>query len=387
MPVVSVEAPVRAVTAGPQYYFFGYYDKCPWDATGRYLLALQTDFMHRPPTASDTATIGLIDLHDGDRWHPITTTNAWNWQQGTMLHWLPSAPDRQIIYNQRRGDQFIAIVHDLPTGATRELPRPIYALSRDGRQALSLNFARLAHTRPGYGYAGLADPWADQDHPADDGIYWMDLASGEQRLILSTDQVAHFQRDSSMNDTIHWLNHIQFNTDDTRFVFLHRWRRPDGRWWTRMFTANPDGSALTCLADHQFVSHFDWKNNHQILAFARYNPVGNRYFLYTDRTSTVELFSDTLPTVDGHCSFSPDGRWLLTDTYPDSEHMRTLLVYRLADDTRFDIARLYAPPELQGELRCDLHPRWSRDGRQVCIDSAHTGARQVYVVDLAGIVD
>ena len=36
------------------------------------------------------------------------------------------------------------------------------ALSADGRQAVSVNFARIAQTRPGYGYAGPADPWADE---------------------------------------------------------------------------------------------------------------------------------------------------------------------------------------------------------------------------------
>ena len=50
---------------------------------------------------------------------------------------------------------FVAVVRDALTGAVvRTLPRPIYALSRDGRQAVTLNFARLQHQRPGYGY-----PW------------------------------------------------------------------------------------------------------------------------------------------------------------------------------------------------------------------------------------
>ena len=28
----------KAVTKGPKHHFFGYYDKTPWDKTGRYLL-------------------------------------------------------------------------------------------------------------------------------------------------------------------------------------------------------------------------------------------------------------------------------------------------------------------------------------------------------------
>jgi len=98
----------RAVTTGPHHHFFGYYDKYPWDATGQYLLGLETTFIDRPPGPDDSAVIGLIDLKDASRWHPLCETRAWNWQQGTMLHWLPTAPDREIIYNDR-GSELLTV--------------------------------------------------------------------------------------------------------------------------------------------------------------------------------------------------------------------------------------------------------------------------------------
>jgi hypothetical protein len=87
---------------------------------------------------------------------------------------------------------------------------------------------------------------------------------------------------------------------------------------------------------------------------------------------------------DGHNSYSPDAarRWVVNDTYPDAEHRRTLYVYDTQMDTRRDLGRFYSPPELAQDYRVDLHPRWSRDGRQVCFDSAHEGSRQVYVIDV-----
>ena len=51
-----------------------------------------------------------------------------------------------------------------------------------------------------------------------------------------------------------------------------------------------------------------------------------------------------------------------------------------------DIGRFYVVPKITGEIRCDLHPRWSRDGRQICFDSVHEGTRQIYVMDVAPIV-
>ena len=37
-------------------------------------------------------------------------------------------------------------------------------------------------------------------------------------------------------------------------------------------------------------------------------------------------------------------------------------------------------------LHCDLHPRWSRDGRQVVFDSIHEGTRQIYMVDVRNLI-
>lgn len=375
----------RPVTTGPRHHFFGYYDKCPWDATGRYLLGLETTFMDRPPGADDRAVIGLIDIRDDRRWHPLTETRAWNWQQGTMLQWLPSAPDREIIYNDRQGDRFVSVIRDVHTGKTRTLPFPIYALSRDGRSAVGLNFARVHRTRPGYGYVGLPDPWEGDPHPPEDGIYWIDLTTGAYRLIISLDQIVGNRPDETMKEGESWFNHLQFNTDDTRFLFLHRWRKPDGGRWTRLFTANPDGSEVVCVSDHEMVSHFDWRSPTQILAWARRHGIGDRYFLFTDRADRVEILGEGVLTTDGHCSYSPDGEWILTDTYPDHERMRTLLLYHPEESRRIDIGRFFAPKELDGEIRCDLHPRWSRDGQHVCFDSVHEGERQMYVVDVGKV--
>ncbi|RKY02806.1 hypothetical protein DRP77_07325 [Candidatus Poribacteria bacterium] len=379
--------PARPVTRGPKHHFFGYYDKSPWNASGKYMLALEVDFADRPPGPDDRAVVGLIDLEDGCKWHPLAETRAWNWQQGSMLQWLPSDPERKIIFNDREGDRFVSVILDVHTGRRRTLPMPIYALSRDGRWAVTLNFARLHRTRPGYGYAGLPDPWEKEDAPEEDGIWWMDLETGEHKLIISLGQIARVKPDPTMDDAQHWFNHLLVNQDNTRFIFLHRWRRRDGKgWFTRMFTANPDGTGIYCVADHGMVSHFDWKNPRQILAWARQRDVGDRFFLFTDRTGERRIVGEGVLTVDGHCSYSPDGRWILTDTYPDREGMRWLILFREEDGLRVDIGRFYSPPELKGEIRCDLHPRWRRDGRAVCIDSAHEGERQMYVVEVGEIV-
>ena len=369
-----------------KHHFFGYYDKFPWDRAGRYLLTLETDFIDRPPTPEDAAVVGMVDLQDGNRWIPLDETHAWYWQQGTMLQWLETAPDRLIIYNARKDGRFISVVRDVLSGETRELPRPVYAVSRDGKRAVSVNFSRVHRHRPGYGYVGVPDPWEDDPAPAEDGIYLMDLDTGDSRLIVSLEQIVGIEHEPSMDGASHWFNHLQFNHDNSRFIFLHRWVGEKPPWKTRLYTAAPDGSDICLVNSHDMTSHFDWKSPTEILAWARRHDIGDRYFIFGDCSDDIEVLGEGILTTDGHCSYSPDGRWILTDTYPDrEEHKRTLILYRPEDSRRVDIGRFYAPPELPGEIRCDLHPRWSRDGTQVCFDSAHEGDRQVYVIDVSGI--
>ena len=89
---------------------------------------------------------------------------------------------------------------------------------------------------------------------------------------------------------------------------------------------------------------------------------------------------------DGHCSYSPDRKWVLNDTYPDKDQNRQLMLLKVSNGRRYDLNRFHSPPRLTGPFRCDLHPRWDRTGTQVCIDSAHEPTRQLYVLDVAEII-
>jgi len=382
----AVNLSVQRVTRGPQHHFFGYYDKSPWDHEGRYILALETTFMDRPPTADDAATIGVVDLREDCAFRPLTLTHAWNWQQGCMAQWLPKSR-RFIIYNDLQGGHFVSVIRSIEGGDAYTLPLPVYAVSHNGRRALTLNFARLARTRPGYGYNGVIDPRVTEKRPVKDGIYLLDLATGESDLIVSIAQMTEFHPRPDMENAVHWFNHILFSPDDRRFIFLHRWTSELGRpWKTRLLTADVDGGDLYLLTDDDMVSHFDWRDPQHILAWARKKDIGDRYFLFTDHSNDFQVIGEEVLTSDGHCSYSPDRRWILTDTYPDIEQKRRLLLYNPEEKRLVEIGRFYSQPELRGEIRCDLHPRWSHDGHHVCIDSTHEGSRQMYIIDVSSIV-
>ena len=375
------------ITREPLHHFFGYYDKCPWSGSEKYMLVLEVDFMDRPPSPNDIVKIGLIDLRDY-RLNIIGTSKAWNWQQGCMAQWLPPKLDERIVYNDRLGNRFVSIILDIEKNERRILPLPIYCVSHDGRYGLSLNFARLDHTRPGYGYKGVPDPYRNVPAPKEDGIFLMDLDSGEYELIISLAEIASYRHTSSMDNAIHWFNHLLFNPSDSRFVFLHRWSRSRGgeHWYTRMFTSDRDGSEIYCVTDHEYVSHFDWRDSDHILAWARRYGLGDHYYLFKDREDEVEIVGKGVLTENGHCSYSPDRKWILTDTYPDERGFQKIILYNVEKNFRIDLGEFYSLPNLRGEIRCDLHPRWSRDGRKICFDSTHEGSRQMYVINIEKIL-
>ncbi|NLX21494.1 MAG: hypothetical protein GXY55_07455 [Phycisphaerae bacterium] len=378
--------PALAVSRGPESHFFGYYDKCPWDKTGRYLLGMRVGFFDRDPQPGERLVLGTIDLRDGSRFKPFDETAAWSWQQGTMLQWVGSAADREVIYNSLEGDRYVSIIRDVHSGASRKLPRPIYAVSQDGTQAVTLDYERVNRLRPGYGYIALPEKGAEDPAPRDRGIYRMDLRSGESRLILDLRWASEHRRDERFEDAEHWFNHLQFNPSGTRFIFLHRWRKRGERpWHTRLYTAAPDGREPRLLSDVGMVSHFDWRDDGTILAWTRTEQHGPRFYLIDDVTGEHTVVGEGVLTHDGHCSYSPDRKWIINDTYPDRDGMQTLMLFRVADSERIVVGRFFQPEAIRGKpYRCDLHPRWNRDGTEICIDSTHEGSRQLYVIDVSG---
>jgi hypothetical protein len=376
-------ARARAVTSGPLYHWFGYYDMPCWDRSGRYLLSLGAPFEDRPPTADDKAYIGLTDMCSS-AYRVVAETRAFNWQQGAMLHWLPSDPERCIIYNDRIGDRFVSVILDVFSGVRHVLGRATSDVGQGGRWALSLNFARLAQTRPGYGYAGLPDPFGDALHPADDGIYAIEMASGRERLIVSLEQVLqHVGAPTEMAAAKMWFNHTLLNPSETRFVFLTRWR-PSGSaaWKTLMFSANLDGSQLKLVLDGGMVSHFDWRNDEELLVWTRIGEQGDRFYLVNEHSGAYQIVGAECLTSDGHCCYSHRGDCFVTDTYPrPPDYVRTLKLYVPAQEREIVVGRYPSSPPFVGEVRCDLHPRWSWDDRLICFDSVHEGHRQIYVID------
>lgn len=384
--------PYKQITFSPGYHWFAYYDKLECDPSNRYVLAMRTDFEGRSPTDKDDIEIGMIDLKDGCKWIRLGKSSSWGWQQGCQLQFIPKS-DSLVIWNDRIDGKFVSKICDIKTGKTRILPSNIYALSPDGTWALTLDFARVNDTRPGYGYKGEKDKYSGENAPKESGIWKVDLATGESKLIISLAQAAAIPNpyDPDFCQAKHWFNHILVSPDGKRFIFLHRWKYSDleksekysnvGGFGTRMFTADADGKNLRVIDPYNFTSHFIWEDEKHIVAWTKVPGKGFGFFRFEDAEGgKVEQVGKGVMDRNGHNTFIGSSEWILNDTYPDKMGFQTVYIYNTKTGMRRDLAKLKSPKAYSGEWRCDLHPRSTQDGKFIFIDSAHENGRQIYML-------
>lgn len=404
-------------------YFFGYYDKCPWNKTQEFVLAHRVKFLDHFPYPDDEAELGIINVAT-KQFQKFAATTAWNWQQGCQMQWIDYMGEECVIYNVRKGNEIHSIItNPFSKKEVREFDTSIYTVSSHKQVALTLNYARLYDTRKDYGISGLKDVFSDINAPEEDGIYLLDLNTGRTNKIISMHQLSQIGG-SELSMYKQRVNHIMFNPSGTRFCFLHRYNRTDGICQSRLFTANLDGTDVRLLFEGM-ISHYDWKNDNTILAWAgmrkligsgtnrKHNPMtllkrclkpiyyslgkprilmrkimGDSFYLITDssdmKNNHERIGGDTL-YCDGHCTYSPDKCWILTDGYTDSDNCLPLFLYKEETGDSYEIGRYQTPKYLDGELRVDLHPRFNQDGSLVLIDSAMSDKRGMYVVNVSRI--
>lgn len=386
--VKNLQVNLERLTDGNGHQFYGYYDNPAWSGNDRYHLYHKVDFWDRLQEETDSAELGMIDTVTGE-YIPLTETYAWNFQQGTMLQWNPVAPNDEIIFNTIQNGKYYGVVMNVHTKEQRLLEQPVVNVDPTGKYALSVNFSRMFDFRPGYGYAGIKDPFYEQPHPAEDGIYLTELATGKSDLVLSLQHLWDFTKEAFQGaDQKILINHITFNTEGTRFVALVR-NFPSGNGWkTALVTANYDGSDLFLLSDYSYASHYHWRDAETLVIHSRGaegSDAGNQLYELKDRTHEVKAIDPGFFLKDGHCSYSPDRTLMLYDSYPDEDSYRHLYLYDLINKRGVTLGTLYSYPEITGDFRCDLHPRWNRAGTAITLDSTHEGQRHMYRVDVRDV--
>jgi len=409
------------------HYFFGYYNLCPWSLDGKQLLAHRATFANRFPLGDEFVELGFLDAH-GSSFTSLGQTLAWNFQQGAKLQWLASsAGNERIIHNDFRSGTLCSVMRDSNGVELGMFERPFDAISPSGSEAVGFSIARINSCRREYGYPVLP---TSEAYPSDleDGIWRLNLNTGESQLLLSIDQVKSVKPSLLGQHAKHYLIHAVYNKSGSRILFLHRFERKDGITQTRLFTIGADGSDLRLLMDGM-VSHFDWYDDETIFAWAgkrsifsdrgsdglgirfkrsvmkclkpiyyamgkprflMVKVVGDSYHFISDvEGSEIRPYMKGLFLTDGHCTFNDSlngvSRWLLTDGYPNRRGQLPLYLCNMNDEQTHEIGLFGCPRMYDGEIRVDLHPRFNRDFSQVCADVVMNGFRSIVTMDVSSL--
>ena len=383
-----------AITSGPHDHFFAsYFGINSWSPDGRYVSVLETDINGRLPEADESATLCLVDLEDGNKLIPIAKTYCWNFQEAAMAHWLPWA-ENTLLYNDRRDGKFVAVILNWKTKEEKIIPYPVSAVSQDGLWAVSINYARLRLSRPDYGYAGDGqDARSDVSWPEDDGLWLVNLKTKEAKLIVSIASQKNVMTQMSDPKGLAYFCHTIISKDGKRIFWLARTvenlAAQGGHvstWDTTSLTCDIDGGNVRrCFPDGWKGSHFNWLDGETLAVTCMWNA-GKEWSHVVFKVGEEDKVRHIGPGIldwDGHCIFSPDGKFLSTDGYWDRNGMRTWVLVRLEDEAIMPLGAWWVPENYRETYsRCDLHPRFRPDGSQIGFNSVHEGTRQVYLRDI-----
>ena len=200
-----------------KHTFFGYFDKSPFSFDDTKILFVSTDYNKNLKT-SELAYIGYFDLKSKS-YVEIDSTTTWCWQQGCRLMWYDK---NLIIYNKVVNEDYGSVLFDVSKNkVVSKFNFPIYDINPAKKIALSLNFSRLQYFRPGYGYNNFINESDRNNRNIRDGVYLCYFNENKRKLLISFEEIINSDYKDSMKDASHYINHLKFSPDGSKFIFYH----------------------------------------------------------------------------------------------------------------------------------------------------------------------
>lgn len=374
-----------------QGYFYGFHDHSPFSQDNSMLLANKAEFDLRMPTPDDALSVGFFEGKDHLNFVKLAETSAWSWHMGCKLQWVGQS--NNVIFNDHIGGKNISRIIDAQTKEERIIESAIGSVSPDGLWAVGYSFARVQQCMPGYGYIQeVKESGLDVNVP-ENGIYRIDINTGLRTEILSLQDLVKIRHEPSMNNMKHYVTHTIISPDSRRFIFLHRWIDPRGpvdRRISRLVVANFDGKVVDIFNTDGMVSHIGWQGNNHVIAYCRVPKFDDKFAIFeVGKSEHTSIIGRTTLTSDGHPSFDPSGKWMLTDSYPDRRRVQNLILFNTKSNEKYEVAKLPQPKEFQSPSHfkhwgCDLHPRWDRRSEIICFDASFNGFRTLCTMNLEG---
>ena len=413
---ISNSITIERISPSNEQFFFGYYDISPENQAGTKVLVNKAPFIDHMPEIGDELEVGYIDICSKE-FTIIGKSGSWNFQEGCRLQWLDN---EKCIYNTRKGKSFVSVVYDVEKKCVlKEYNVPIYSVSNG--YALTYSF-----TNNKYSYAHTKEEL--QNDPYKDGVFLLNLDTGDIKRIISNETL---DRLAEISDSNGHVEYCVFNQAGNLFYLYYRWSEKNGQTHTMVCVSDINGNVKKLISS-VFVSHAGWCGNDRISAWGRLPGKVNAlqsssflkntgiwkfavkvfhtivrsqkgrqkftndaYIMFDLKDNTFYKISNNDFTGDGHCTWSKNERYMLTDTYPDTDEMRHLLIYDYKEDLVKELGLFFSYARGLREvnkrwntspMRCDLHPKWGSNEEYVYFDSVHEGFRGLYRIRIKDIL-
>ena len=350
-------------------YFYGYYDKAP-ERKNKILFHEMNDGFVNIIVKDIRSNIEQI----------IGKSTAYNWQLGSRALWID---DDTIAYNDFDGAKYVTRLYSINQGEIlSSYEKSMQDYSCRGF-FLGVNYQRLRSYAKEYGYYSMPE-LSEKDflEYSQDGIWYIDKRNGECKLLLSIQQIIDFEAESRFVMGKHFLNHIMISPNGDSFIFIHRYYVGKERF-DRLLYYN--FKELRCLFRDKLQSHYCWLDNNTIFGYGGYQGK-NEFHTIDIRNGQVEICEKltALHPKDGHPT--KYGDWVIVDSYPYLNRMQELVAYNMKTKEYKKILEVFHDMKHKGFDRCDLHPRFSSDGKYVFFDTLFKGKRNLCYIDVSTIV-
>ncbi len=379
---------IEQVTSGTKHHFFGYIGQCqtiPWNASNRYILCLEIDWIDRMPKPDEAATICVIDTQN--QIIALDKTYGWNPQQGTMFYWHPKHAETQFFFNDRdsKSGKVFTVLYDLKT--KKRLREYHFAdthignggVSANGTFFMGLNYGRLARLRLVTGYPEAWDWSKEEIAPANDGVFKVDIQSGKRKLLVSYQDLHQLllKQNPKLEHTGLFINHTLLNRQGTRLYFFARagWSGKDGDKINIPCSIHTDGTNLI-LHQRHIGGHPEWDLGNVMIGRKDKDQI--RYDV--DKKKVIgKIGSPKLfPKPEGDISLSPNGQMFVNGYKRGDKNYYA--VYRKTDGA-FGRSKGLHKGFYSGDIRIDPAPRWNRTNDAILVpDLSNNKTRQIFLI-------